>query len=209
MCLEGYIECPVCGFGYIQEDIVQHERHRTFHAEIVEGAYLPADAWDRVIGEVRGLEVLETAMDLPYDHRRRMAAVAYRSNRDLTDYPTAYDGGPEDAEWDGRAYILRDADRGIALAVLRRRFPTWWLPWGQYLKREALDARRDDSPRWTVDRLWMLTSRRRSGLSRGLINVLAAKLAVPIDDLAWLQEFTPDGEAFVRAVSPKGLWTCW
>lgn len=201
------MECPDCGMAYVA-GLEQDERvHERYHDEWENGVTFPVTSSDRIVSTVRGMDLLEARPEHPDEYRKRFWNVALRAGRD-TDFMTQYDGGRAEAEWDGRAYVLRCNDRAVAFAVVRRRDQFWWWSWADYeaQPRQMPQAVASSTVRRSVDFVWVLPRLQKCGLGSALIRAVAAHLVVPVTEFGWTLEFTPSGRRLARRLTEGGFW---
>lgn len=201
-----YTLCPLCGFGFFTDNparVLDHDKHCD---RVQHGYLLVENPEDCLVGQGNGDTVLESSLKQSYAYRQRFAEAALVQQEEF-DFPTSYDGSESDEEYDGRAYAYCRNRRVIGFAVLRRRSPSlqsaWLMPSG-FGKGPVPSS---SIPRWTVDRVWVHRASRRTGIAARLVAEIARHLETSLAELAYLPEFTSDGEALVRALSPGSVWT--
>ena len=117
------------------------------------------------------------------------------------------DGGPEESDWDGRAYAVRRDNRAITLVVVRLRPEgCWWWSWEDFKAARLPAGSRDQRPRRVMEFAWVLESEQRKGLCGQVIHIVARHLGVTPLELGWTLPFTTGGGALVRGLTKGGFW---
>jgi hypothetical protein len=136
------------------------------------------------------------------DRAQRIGSAANRETR--FDFGV-YHAAEADAEYrdlDSHAFLLRRANRGIGLLVVRWRSPTWWYDWHTW----PTDTDEKLPPRRTVGLVWIHQAHRRHSLAASLVRDGARYLGITVSDLAWEVPMSPSGEALARSLCPSGCW---
>jgi hypothetical protein len=200
------VTCAICDYSYLAGHAEEETAHAHYHDEWVNGCEFPAISGERIVGAVLGLPLLEAAPELPSPYRQRFWNVARRA-RERTSFPTPYDGGEAEWEWDGRAYVVRKEGRAIAFCVVRLRSEgCWWLAWSDYDPGPSRIGMRDVVPRRVVEFAWVLSAEQQRGLGTAMIREIARRFGIAVPDLGWTLDFTRPGEALVRSLTGAGFW---
>jgi GNAT superfamily N-acetyltransferase len=196
------IKCE-CGLTYvpgIEKDDTYHFEH---HDKWVNGQPISVSPYERVIGNIDGRNVLESSMAIPQSYRRELAEVARLAHYDMADYPIGYDGS-DDTEFESRAYILMERDRGVGLIIIWRGNRFWPFVWDNG-KEILLSQSATEAERWAIARIWIVSKLRKRGFAKQLLNMVAGHLSTELCELGWELPFTDTGRYLVKSVCPKGF----
>jgi GNAT superfamily N-acetyltransferase len=159
------------------------------------GVPIPPLGSDRVIlstGQREILVVTPDAAQWQVTRAHRVGAVANEETRFDCVYPARL---PENTT---HAFIVRDANRAIGIAVLKSRLCSGCTWQGS--------VRGEEKRLWTVTFVWVLESQRRRGIAKTLVGAVAEYFGVGLDEIGWLLPFTASGEHLAKGCCPKALW---
>ena len=195
-------ECGLMYVPWVKDNEAYHSEH---HDKWVNGQPILSVSYERIIGTIGGKDILESSKDLPLPYRAELAKVALLAQRDMSDYPAGYDGSDEDPEFDSRAYILRERDRGVGIIILRRRDTFWPFTWNNNRENIVPHNAVSDIKRWVVERIWIVSKLRRQNYGKHFIACVAKYLELNVCDFGWELPFTDNGRLLVKSICPEGF----
>lgn len=198
------MECPECGYGYVESLPGNRRLHRQYHAGVMDGPRSAALAKCRHLrcsGSRSVVVINNKSRKLERRLAEKVSLVAAGDVDDFTGLSYAANEAPDSRRI--HLFIGVESDRARAYLCVEWRSCVWHCTWEEY---EAGMARPQVGlSMWSVGFAWVARAHRRKGWTRTVLAAAARHLQFD-DEFGWYTPFTPDGEAFARAVCPVDFY---
>ena len=196
------ITCPHCEMKFNEENVDDQHEHRAYHDKVLYGVSAGTLATDEVIWSgVKDWITVVTPLS-PKAQRVRARKVAQLANHETHYHCGIYhEDEKPDEERHMNLFLYYRKNRIVGLAILEKRGHIWRCNWDEYVSGEC--RKLDIVTIWSLAFIWVLMRHRHGGVARKLFDEAIRFLKTEIENVGFYTEFTPDGEAFIRALHPR------
>lgn len=192
-----------CRLRYVLGNAEDEDLHARVHDDYLHGPKIPRIASLSPIAHVDDLNVLRIDAGVPLDLRMEAARVAYVACRESPGFKAGYDGTITTDN--PRLYVAMGGKHAVAMVLVANTARSWLLRWQDLGKACLRSESADGGRRPKVGRLWVAASRRRQGIAKRMLDVVADDSSQPLSETCWQLPFSPAGTGLVQCLVP-GDW---
>ena len=195
------ITCHLCGITFSEGNNEDLRLHRAYHNEVLNGVAARPLGTDEVVWSGADDRITVVTPLSPKAQRVRARKVAQLANRETHyDFGLYHEDEPPD-ERQMHLFLYYRRSRIVGLAILENRVHVWRCTWDEYATGRCREL--DVGPIWSLVFIWVLSRHRRGGVARKLFDEAIRFRKTAVENVGFYTEFTPHGEAFVRALHPR------